>query len=182
MAKFAIDLLPLEFKQESIKKAKFYRTQSIGVATILAVVFFASLTIALRVLQSQQINQINTGLTQTEARISDLQTTESSLSILKQRLTTINQYLGVSSEQVQMYNLIQKLIPPAISVTSMSVISSGEILLAATTVDDASIDLLINDLVDQEKNQNKISSVSMDNLSRGRDGIFRISLTIKPKK
>lgn len=182
MAKFAIDLLPLEFKQENFKKAKFYKIQSTGVAAILAVVFFASLTVALRVLQSQQIKQINSSLTQTESKISDLQTTESSLSILKERLTTINKYLGISSEQVQMYNLIQRIIPSSISVASMAVSGGGDILISATTQDVLAIDQVINDLTDQEKNQNKIASVSMDNLNKGRDGIFRLSLTIKPKQ
>lgn len=178
MARFSIDLLPLEFKAESLKRAKFYKVQNISVLTILVVVFLSSLTVALRFLQSQKISQINNVLAQSQSRVSSLKDTEVQVTVLKNRLTTIDKYLGVTSLQVQMYSLIQKLLPGPISLSSLAVNNNREILLQANTLDEGAIDELINNLTDQDK----ISTVSLDNLNRGRDGIYRFSLTIKPKQ
>lgn len=177
----SIDLLPLEFKQENIKKAKFYKIQAIGVFIILFVVFVASLTVALRFLQSQRISQVNESLTENESKIADLQGTENLLILLKNRLTTINEYLGIASTQVKMYDLIDKLLPSSISLTSVSVNNKGEILLSATTLSGDGVDELVERLTDPEINEDKISSVSLENLNRGRDGIYRMSFKITPK-
>lgn len=181
MEKISIDLLPLEFKTEEVKRAKFYKIQSIGIAAVLLVSFLASLVVALRVLQSQRISKTQDNLTKQEERVTKLKDTQATLILLKNRLTAINEYLGVPSKQSQMYKLINNLIPALISVTSISVSKSGDIVILATAPDGNSLDELILNLTNKDSNQNKISSVSIDNLSRGRDGIYRLSLKVKPK-
>ena len=58
MSQIAINLLPYEFREQEIKRTKFYKLQSIGIGIIMLMVFLSSLTVALRVLQSQNISQI----------------------------------------------------------------------------------------------------------------------------
>lgn len=181
MTKIAINLLPEEFRKEELKRAKFYKIQSIGVATILFMIFLASLTVALRVLQSNEIQNVKNGLTKSEQRISDLKTSQSKLTLLKNRLTTINEYLGVSSKQVQMYNLMGKIIPASVSINLISVDKNGETLILAQAPDGGSIDNLITSLTQGETNQDKITSVSIESLNRSKDGIYRISFKVKPK-
>ncbi len=181
MTKIAINLLPLEFREQDLKNAKFYKIQAVGVAFILLMIFFASLTVALRILQSQNISLIQNKLTKSEQKISDLKNTQASLYILKNRLTTISQYLGTPSSQTQIYKIIANLLPSSVSLNSLSVDKSSEVLIVATTPDGNSIDELITRLTSKENNEGKISQVSIENVNRGKDGIYRLSLKIKPK-
>lgn len=181
MAKIAIDLLPLEFKAEEIKGAKFLKVQTIGVLIILLMIFLSSLTVALRILQNQSLSRIQTNLTNTEQKINGLKTVQASLLLLKNRLTTINQYLGTPSQQSQMYKLITSLLPASVYISSISVNRAGEVLVSAVVPDSTSLDNLVGNLISQDSNQDKISKVSLESISRGKDGIFRISLKIKPK-
>ncbi len=181
MPKIAIDLLPIEFRAQDLKNAKFYKIQTLGVATVLLMTFLASLTVALGILQSQNISQIKNSLTESQQKISGFKNTESSLFLLKNRLATINQYLGTPSLQSEMYKLITKLAPAPVSISSLSVGKSGEVLVLAIAPDGNSLDNLITNLTSPESNENKISQVSLENINRGKDGIYRLSLKVKPK-
>lgn len=181
MARIAINLLPAEFIQEEIKRARFYKIQALGVVVILLMVFLASLVVALRILQSQNIQQVEAKLSQEEKKVMDLKDRQASLIILKNRLATINQYLGVSSRQVAMYSLVEKLVASSITISSFSIDKSGAAMVVAATSDTNALDDLITKLTDEEFNDNKISEVAIENLSRGKDGIYRISFKVKAK-
>lgn len=181
MQKLTIDLLPEEFKQTQIKRSKFYKIQYIGIWIIMLTAFLASLLVALRILQSQTIVQVQSRAKEAETRMSQLTSTQGYLLLLKNRLSTINQYLGIPSRQAQMYNLIGKLLPPSVSISSIAVDKGGEVLILATSSDGGSLDLFINSLLSKDTNEDKIKEINMESLSRGRDGIYRLSFKIKPK-
>ncbi len=178
--KISIDLLPIEFKADEIKKAKFYKIQILGVAVILLIIFLSSLTVALKILQTQNISQAEAKLDKIQQQVGGLKDTQSSLVILKDRLTAINQYLGVPSRQVQVYKLIYQLLPASVSVNSISIDKVGEVLVLATVSDASVIDQIINNMLSAEISEGKISQVKVETLSRGRDGIYRLSLKVKP--
>lgn len=181
MAHIAINLLPIEFTQEEIKNAKFYRIQAIGVGIIFIMTFLASLTIALRILQSHNITQVRNRLTLNEMKISDLKNTQATLLLLKNRLTTINQYLGISSEQTSLYNLVEKLVPPSVTISGVSISKAGDVVIVALIPDGLTLDNLVTNLSTKEKNEGKIALLSIDSLNRGRDGVYRASFKIKAK-
>lgn len=180
MAKIAINLLPLEFRDQEIKAAKFYRIKILGIALILLMILAASLIVALRFLQSRKISQIQDKLNQSEQKIPDLKDTQASLVLLKNRLAAINQYWQSPSKQALSYELISKLIPASVSISSMSVNNSGEVLISALAPDGISLDNVITNLTSQDSNQNKIKEVSLESANRGQDGIYRLSLKISP--
>lgn len=181
MSQIAINLLPAEFREQELKKTKFYKLQSVGIGIIMLMVFLSSLTVALRVLQSQNISQIQKQVAASEQKISDLKTTQGSIILLKDRLTAINQYLGNPSEQSQMYKLVSDLLPSGVSISSVSVGKAGDILLFVSTKDSSTLDQFITNLTSKEKNQDKISQVSLETLSRGRDEIYRVNFKITAK-
>lgn len=181
MAKISINLLPVEFITEELKASKFYKIQTIGVAIILGMSFLVSLTVSLRILQSHNIVQVQTRLKDAEQKVTDLKSTQASLVLLKDRLKTINQYLGTASKQTSMYKLIDKLVPPSVLVNSVTIDGKGEVVLLALLPDSESLDNLISSLTTKESNEDLIKSVSIDSLNRGKDGAYRISLAIKPK-
>ncbi len=181
MSQISINLLPIEFKEQELKRTKFYKIQALGIGIVMLMVFLSSLTVALRILQSQNISQIQKKVAASEQKVSDYKTTQGSLILLKDRLTAISQYLGNPSKQSQSYKLISELLPPTISIGSVSIGKEGEILLFVATKDSNSMDTFITNLTSKEKNQDKISQVSLDTLSRGRDGIYKASFKIKTK-
>lgn len=178
--KISINLLPPEIIEGELKGKSFYKIQFIGIAIILTMVFLASLSVALRILQSNNITVAQEQLTQTQERLVDLKGTQESLLLLKNRLAVISKYLGVSSNQPLMYKLLESLIPSSVVMNAITVDKSGGAILLATVPDSLILDDLINNLTQKDNNEGKISQVSIENLSRGRDGFYRISLKIKP--
>lgn len=179
MANIAINLLPIEFTQAEVKRAKFYKVQAIGVAIILAMVFLSSLSVALRILQSQNIKGVQTQVSASEQKISQLKDKQASLLLLKNRLGTIEKYLSLPSKQTENFKLLDKLIPPSVSISSVSVDKSGSINILGLVPDSTTLSNLIDNLTDKDRNNNLIKQVSLDTVSRGRDGVYRVSLTIK---
>ncbi|MBU1031943.1 hypothetical protein KKE03_03420 [Patescibacteria group bacterium] len=178
--KIDINLLPPEIRIQQLKRTRFYQIQTIGVTVILVMFFLSSLTVALRILQNQNIKNYQIKLASAQQKVSDLKSTQVSLFVLKNRLTVINQYAGVSSKQSAMYTLIDKLIPPAVIVNLVGVDQRGETILSLSAPDYESLDALINNLTLKESNEGKIKKVSIESLNRGKDNFYRISLKVQP--
>lgn len=179
--RIAINLLPPEITTQALKQAKFYKIQAIGVAIILVMTFLTSLTLALRILQSRNMTLYQAKAAKAEQQVSDLKGVQASLLVLKSRLTVISQYLGVLSKQTSMYQLIEKLIPPSVAVNGITVDNTGGVLLTVLVPDSVSLDNLVDNLTTKENNEGKISQISIENLSRGRDNLFRVSFKIQQK-
>src|SRR3990172_9854248 len=112
--KISINLLPPEIIAQEMKKAKFYKIQVVGIGIILIMIFLTALTLTLRILQSKNIAEVKASLEKSEQKISSLKSIEESIVLLKNRLSVVNQYFGVSSKQSAMYELIDKLTPPSV--------------------------------------------------------------------
>ncbi|MBI4036050.1 hypothetical protein HY383_03795 [Candidatus Daviesbacteria bacterium] len=179
MAKIAVNLLPPEILTEYTKRKKFYKIQFAGVTVFLIMIFLASLTVALSVLQSRNVVEVQAKVSEQQQRVSSLQSVESSLSLLKNRLTTIDQYLGTPSKQTLLYQVIDKLLSSSVVINSITVDQSGEAALLITVPDSTTLDNIVSTLTTKETNENKISKISLDSLNRGRDGVYRMSLKIK---
>ncbi|GEM_PF-1838757 len=181
MAKISINLLPPEIITKELKKANFYKIQFIGITVILIMVFLASLTVALRILQSRSITEVQAKISETQKQVTDLKDTQAALFLLKDRLTLIDQYLGVSSNQSLMYRLIDKFLPAGVVINGISINKTGEVTLTALVPDSSSLDNFIEALTTKDNNEGKISMVGIESLNRGRDGFYRVSLKIKPE-
>lgn len=179
MEKIAINLLPPEYKAAEAKAAKFYKVQVISVAAVMLVVFLASLALALRILQNQNIKAAQANLTDQEQKVSQLKGRQASLFVLKNRLSAINHY-ATTSIQAQTYRLLDKLLPPQIVINSLAVDRQGIAFIVAVVQDPLRLDTLISNLISKEA-EGQVSEVSIESLNRGRDGIYRISFKVKPK-
>lgn len=175
----SINLLPIEFRAEEVKKAKFYKIQALGVVVILITIFFSSLTIALGILQSQSIKVAQTTVTQQESKVSDFKTTENSLFLLKNRLAAISQFEGKLSKQNETYQSLSQTLSAAVNITSLNIDRLGNALVVASLPDISMLDSSMDLLIDEE--QSKFKEVAIDSLSRGRDGVFRVSFKLTPK-
>lgn len=179
--KVSINLLPAEFTAEELKRTKFYKVQMIGIAAVLLMIFLSSLTVSLRILQSRSIQAVEDRVLGAEEKITDLKDKQASLIFLKNRLAILRQYLGTESKTVSLYQFLTNQIPKSASLNSISVDKEGNMLMLLHFQDIQEFDLLLAGLLDSEKNEGKIKAVSLDSLSRGRDGLFRVSLKVEPK-
>ena len=179
--KISINLLPPEIITEQTKNTKFYKIQYFGVFIILVLIFLTSLTLALQILQSRNIVTAQAKVSESQQKVESLKNTQVALFVLKNRVSVISQYLGVPSKQSSTYRLIDKLIPPTSVINGISVDKSGTVVLSALLSDTESLDVLLGNLTDKEKNENQFDEVSLDSLNRSKNGVYRISLKIKPK-
>lgn len=180
MAKISINLLPPEITAAEKKKSRFLRIQFIGIIVILTMIFFTSLTVALRILQTHNISLIQAKVALAEQQVSDLKDTQVSLFLLKDRLSTIDKFFGVSSKQTAMYQLLDKLIPKNVIINSVNIDRSGSVTLNVLAPDSATLDILITNFTTKDTNEGFITQVLMDSINRGKDGFYRISLKIVP--
>lgn len=179
MAKITINLLPGEFLLERLKDAKFAKIQAIGVGMILLVVFLSSMTVALRVLQSQRIKQAEDELNTAKQNVASLQDRQVFLVALKDRLTSIQEHLGVLSPQAELFIFMSGIIPESVSISGFNIDQAGNVSFSAVFPDISMLEQVVADLTNRDKNQNKVKEVSIENLNRGRDGLFRASFKIK---
>lgn len=179
--KISINLLPSEILEKELKQTSFYKIQFIGIAVILIMVFLSSLSVALRILQNKNISVARVALNELQQKVTGLKDTQESLFLLKNRLAVISKYLGISSGQTEIYNLLERLIPPFVVINTVTIANTGNVALIATAPDVTSLDTLITNLTAKDSNEGKINIVSVENLSRGRDGFYRVSFEIKPK-
>ncbi len=176
-----INLLPIGYTKLRKRDTKFYQVQTISIYLLLLLIFVTSITVALRFLQTQQIKAAEANLQEFNLQVSSLKSKEASLVILKDRLTTIDQISTVPSKQRSVYNLVNGLIPPNLTLSFVSVDRSGNMLLSIVAPNFSSLDGLLATLGSTQKNENKITSTSLESFSRSRDGLYRASLKIVPK-
>ncbi len=141
----------------------------------------ASFTVALGILQSQLVRRAEGQLGDAQQKVTLYKDKEVTLMALKNRLKAIDQYRGVPSLQVSMFNLLNTLLSPSIVVNNLSVGKTGDISFSAVVQSSALLDEMITDLTDKDKNQGKIDSVSVDSLNRSKDGVYRVDFKIKTK-
>lgn len=181
MQGLSINLIPAELGAEELRRKKFIRVQIFGISAILLLAFLASVTISLRILQQQDIRREQERLSEVESRVTQLKNREASLFVLKNRLATASRFLETPSKQVIIFNLVNSLLPSSIAANSMVVDRSGNISVSAATSDSAALDSFLDSLVSKETNQDKVSQVVVESLSRARDGTFRVNFKVVPK-
>lgn len=181
MTRLAVNLLPEEFKIQQFKRAKFYKIQTIGIVVIVFLVAASISVVGFRFLQSQNVVKIQQRVAFAEEKITSLNKTQGSLILLKNRLAIISKFLGMSSKGVDVFNFLINNLPPSVTINSISIDKEGKLLLSAVATDAGSLEELFGKLTNREINENKIKEVSLETLSRGRDGLYRLNFTVKPE-
>ena len=141
--RLSINLLPIEYTGLQKQYEKFYKVQAFSIAIILILGFLASITVALRVFQSQQVRVAQADLDNFTNKVTNLKPKEASLVILKNRLSTIDQISSLPSKQRSLYVLVNKLLPASLQISSISIEASGDMLLTIVSPDYFSIDNLL---------------------------------------
>ncbi|MDP3973857.1 MAG: hypothetical protein Q8P92_03410 [Candidatus Daviesbacteria bacterium] len=179
--KITINLLPhLEPKNVAAQR-RFQKVQLISTLVILLLFFAVSTSFALTILQKANLDKATRQVSDSEKAVSQQQSKEVSLTVLKNRLVSIDQIQSVPSKHREIFTLVNNLTPQSIFANSLSTDKSGNLIVSFISASIVDLDLFIEDLINKDKNEGKIASVDVDSLSRGRDGIYRISLKISTK-
>lgn len=178
MSTISINLLPAQFKVAQNRPDKFKIIQTVGYLFLLVLIFFSSVTVALRIFQSQEISKLESEINLSETQVLQLKSKETALAILKNRTTIISEIIESHSDQSDLYKKVNSLIPAAVLVSAFSLDSEGNVSLSAAIPDRASLTLLLNNLTPSSQGFKK---VEIENLSRSKDGTYRANVVIKTK-
>ena len=180
MEKVAINLLPQEFSQKQSELKKLRSIQAASALIILLMIFLASVTLALRIIQLREFQRVEVKAKEAESEVSELKDTEASLTILKNRVDIIRQIKNFPSKTATLFDEALKLIPAEILVSSSSVDRNGIILLSTISPSSGSLGKLLGNILGTEKSE-LFKKVEIESLSSGRDGVYRANFKILPK-
>lgn len=176
-----INLLPSEVILSRKQRSKFALISKISVIVLITLVFLTSTTLALRFSQTFDLKKAEQGLVMAEGKVVTLKDKESQVIALKKRLESIAAILGGDAKRKAIFNMVIFLIPPDIQVLEVNVDKNGNMNLSLSSSSLLSIQTLVDDLGDSEKNSNLVSKIDLDGLSLGRDSVYRFLLKIVPK-
>lgn len=177
----SINLLPPEVILKRKQSFKISLINKLSALALITLIFFTSTTIALRLSQSFTLREQEQGLVRAEEKVSALKGKEGQALILKQRLDSIQQLSLGDAKRKAIFNLVVFLTPPEIQITEASIDKNSAMNLSLVSPSLSSLEVLVANLENPEKNSNMINKVSMEGLSVGKDLSYRFSLKIIPK-
>lgn len=181
MEKILINLLPHEFTIAQVQQSKFRKIQIIGWGVVLILLLLSAGSFGYRIIQLQDLVKTETDLTAATQIVKGLQKKEVAINVLKSRVSSINDLTNIPSKQRVLYNLVEKLVPSQVTINTLTVDRSGNLVMAITLPDSETLEALTTSLLNKEKNEDKISQIVIDGLNRTREGNYRTNLTIKAK-
>lgn len=177
MRTFTINLLPPEFAREQKEKKKFRKVQLISVVAILILIFLSSTTAALRFLQVKSVQDVEAQVQNSEVKVISLKGTEINLAVLKNKLSTIKTISSEPSKQTILFNEINQILPQQIQIISMAVNDSDKISMNGIVSDPSILDQFFQSALDS-KQQSDFTKIELNDLTRGRDGVYRFTLQL----
>ena len=114
-----------------------------------------------------------------EERVLVFKDKEAELSVLKNRLSLINQVHKTKvSENSLIYRNALNYVSPEVNISSISVDRSGNVLTSIAAPDISSLEQTFSNLT-SDKAFEEISQIDIDSLSRSRDGIYRANIRLQ---
>lgn len=177
-----INLLPAEFLASQREFQKFRKIQLISIFVLMLLVFLSSLTIGLRVFQTQRVSAAQAVLDDNSSKVSLQKPKEVQLSVLKDRLSILRKLIANPSHQLEIFNIVNTLLPSQLIVNSVSVDAAGNIQLSMLATDISLLQNFIDKLMSKELNEGKIGGVEVASLVRSREAVYRVDLKVVANK
>lgn len=176
----SINLLPPENILAGKRDAKILLANRIGLWLFVALIFFTSVTLSLRILQNLKLKQLTGNVAEAQTKVISLKDKEGAAVLLKQRLSLIES-LRTDSNKLALFNLFIGLAPADVVITSTSINRSGDLEVSAIASSLTSVEQLFNGLNNPERTSNLVSRVDLSSFSLGRDGGYRFTVNISSK-
>lgn len=172
-----INLLPGEEKVIEKEKARRSLVIKITAAVILLTILITTVAFAYKVYQGNQQEENTEQLATIKQQLGVLQEQEGYLNLVKKRLATIGNLQSQQSRELLALNLIYNLLPNSIVINSLNSSRDGVVLITGRAPDTSALEILINSLTDPDIIKQKISKISIDNLSRDAQGGLRFDIS-----
>lgn len=179
MNSILINLLPPETALNLKHQKKFRVIQRISTIALLIMVFLASVTIPLRIMQDKNFQNIDAAAKSQVQTIEQLRKKEISLTVLKNRLSLITKVSNDPKTQTIAYNLVNEL-TNNLAIGSIQIDKNGAAAITINFANASSLDTFLNNITNKIASD-KLSQVSIDSLGRGPDGIYRADFKLKLK-
>lgn len=182
MIKLSVNLLPREIIIQRTHNSKILFINKLSIVALVLLVFFTSSAFTIRFAQSKELSGNEKNLALAQEKVTGQQVKEQNLIFLKQRLDTIKTLKSGDTKIKTIFALVAYLLPGDIQVTTASVDKAGNMSIALNSPSLLSLETLISNLGDREKNNDLIERVDMDSLYLGRESMYKVSLKITQKK
>lgn len=176
-----INLLPKAVvdQQKRGSGVRFLNKATVVILVVMA--FFAAITLSVRLLQRFNLQTANQNLVLAESKLGGLNEREQQLALLKEYLSSYQTLSSSDEKKKAVFSLVAFLAPADVQFTDISISRDGNTVIGASTTSLASIDKLLSDLTNREKNADLIAKVDVEGLSLGKDFIYRFGLKIVTK-
>lgn len=179
MERININLLPEEFSHKQREQAHIRKLQAVSGVIILIMIFLASSTLALRIIQLKSFQTVEAKAKAAEDKVTDFKDKEANLTVLKNRINIIKQVKAFPSRTSSSFDEILKLVPNDVLISSSSVDRNGTILLSIILPSSQTLATFLGNVLSDEVNMFK--KVEIESLSTGKDGVYRANLKILQK-
>lgn len=178
--KILVNLLPPDVVLMQKEAGKLSLVNKFSIGALLLLVFMTAGTFAIRLVQGSDINQTNQSVVLAESRIADLKDREGYAVVLKNRLNSIEN-LTTDTRKVNAFNSIVSVAPADAQIALLSLDKDGVLVMTVSSASLNALESMLRNLGEASKGNGLISKVELENLSKGRDGIYRYSLRVYPK-
>jgi hypothetical protein len=181
MANLKINLLPPELEEQKKKKSHQMLVATFSIGFLAVVVAFAAVVLAFRFSQGVILGKVKQDLDNAKTQVSspDYKQKEGIVTSLKARLDSINSLLSQQTVVSYAYGLFNSLVPSDTKVTTILISSKGELKVSVESANIDNLTLFFNNLLDPTKNQQKITSVTIDNFGKSNSVNYKADLSIK---
>lgn len=176
--KIMINLLPPELaivQKEKNKKKWVVRISSLIIAT--AAIITAS-TLGFGILKNKEHQALVSQIEQFRQNITSFNQQEGYLTLIRQKLVTINKLKIEDSSKVATLDTFLELVPSSVKIISTTLDRVGEISFSGQADSLSNLNLLVQNFTDPSKNSDKISKVKFDSLSKDSANLYRFDMTI----
>lgn len=178
MSKVTINLLPQDILLKRQQGAKLAVLSKMSIVLLITLIFCASVTIALKLSQTFQLQALNQELGQSQSKLSSLESVESNIQIIKVRLQSIDTLSAGDNKLKDMLNLVLLSVPPGITVVDFSVTKLGVLNITMESDSLSNLEGFFTNINSIDQNQAIVKSIDLEGFSLGKDAIFRMGLKI----
>lgn len=178
MSKVSINLLPPELENVKKERARRALINQISIIILVAIIAVAGGVLALRFSQNATLSDLNSKVESATNTISSplYRKKEALVTTVKTRVTNTTTALNKVYPSTDAYQLVKKLTPENVKVTNLVIENKGKMTITIETNTTADLDQFLNNLVDPEKNDKRITQTSVESVNRGKTDTMRVEV------
>lgn len=180
MADLSINLLPQELTAAKRQRQKAGIVIQICVVALVLIIVAAGIILSFRFAQSAQLSKIQSQIGAVKQKINSPQNSqrEGLVVTLKSRLDSLTQVSNQNYPASYAFAMITKMLPPNIKLNTFSIDKKGKSQLQINSPDSASLSLFLNNIMDPQQNEQKVTKATVETVSLSQTNGFDVGLSV----